>query len=50
MKPERIWLASAPPGKVQYMGPAVADTEEWAQHYRNMGWIVTGPYVLEEKR
>jgi hypothetical protein len=43
---ERIWIAYAPPEHTSF-GPAVAYEESVATEWRNMGWIVTGPYVLE---
>lgn len=49
MTDERIWLAEAPPGRMSFGGPAVAFTEQAAEEWRNMGWKVQGPYVLEER-
>lgn len=40
-----IWIAKAPPGTTS-SGPAVCYKPSEADQYRQIGWIVKGPYIL----
>ena len=48
MSRDRLWVALAPTG-VWSSGPAVCWDEQTMEAYKDMGWTIEGPYVLEPR-